>query len=352
MRKKLLSLLLSLMMIFGLAAVATAPAMATQCSRAQFINTSWYGKYVGYYSSSYVERCLNLTITDCDSNGNLTGKAYVTTEVKGHTSEWLKYDFKGKVDFRTGNFTMQGTKITSHSSGVNWSMVKFTGTYGDSKITGIVDGTKERTFTFGIVSAWAKDEITQADLHGLIPETMYGKDLSQPITRAEFAAVAVKLYESLTETKTGTVATPFVDIKGNVDADNIAKAYNLNVAVGISATEFAPNRQISREELATMLCRTVKKYKFPGWTYATDNQYYLDTSGAKVFADDGDISDWAKPSVYYMSKMGIINGIDATHFAPKAVTEKQKAECYATATREQAVALAVRIYNLADALRK
>ena len=220
--KKLLSFLLSLVMAFALSTAAIFPAAAAQCSRAQFINTSWYGKYVGTYSGSYVERCLNLTITDCDSSGNLTGKAYVTTEVKGYTDQWLKYDFKGKVDFSTGNFTMQGTKITSHSSGVNWRMVKFTGTYGDSKITGIVDGTKGRGFTFGIVSSWAKDEITKADLQGLIPETMYGKDLTKPITRAEFTAVAVKLYESLTGTKTTSVTTPFVDIKGNVDMDSIA----------------------------------------------------------------------------------------------------------------------------------
>lgn len=351
MKKRITSILLTLCMIVSLLSISAVSAYADQCSPAQFVNSSWYGKYIGHSGSTLVERCMNFTITGCDSNGNLTGKAFVTTEIEGYQSEWLNYDFGGKVDFNTGKFYMQGTKLTSASSGTSWSMVRFNGSYNGGKITGNVDNYSDRTFSFGIVSTWAKDEITKADVKGLIPETLYGKDLTQPITRAEFAAVSVKLYESLTGTKTKTISVPFTDTRGNIDAENIAKAYNLNVAVGISATEFAPDRQINREELATMLCRTVKKYKFPNWTFATDNQYYLDTTGAKVFADDADISDWAKPSVYYMTKMGVIKGIDSTHFAPRAITEKQQAECYATATREQALALAIRIYDLSEMIK-
>ncbi|MCD8342920.1 MAG: S-layer homology domain-containing protein [Oscillospiraceae bacterium] len=68
----------------------------------------------------------------------------------------------------------------------------------------------------------------------------------------------------------------------------------------------------------------------------------------KLFEDDDQISDYARQSVYYMAKMGIINGVDDTHFAPQNTTDEQEAPGYATATREQAIALSLRIYKLAD----
>ena len=97
-----------------------------------------------------------------------------------------------------------------------------------------------------------------------------------------------------------------------------------------------------------MLCRTIKKHKFDDWTFATDNEYYLDSEGVKKFADDADISDYARPSVYYMAKMGIVNGIGNNTFAPRNITSQQTAEGYANATREQAIALSYRIYNLSE----
>ena len=46
-------------------------------------------------------------------------------------------------------------------------------------------------------SEWANEELEKADAMGLIPDCLEGEDLTQPITRAEFAAVAVKVYEAL-----------------------------------------------------------------------------------------------------------------------------------------------------------
>ena len=51
-----------------------------------------------------------------------------------------------------------------------------------------------------------------------------------------------------------------------------------------------------------------------------------------LFADDTDISDWAKESIYFMVANGIINGVGNNKFAPKNVT-----------SREQALLIAVRV---------
>ncbi len=319
---------------------------------------SWFGQYAGESSSTVVQRYIDFTVNDCDTNGNFSGSAKVTTVAgQGYDHEWVNYNFKGKADFSAGAFHMQGTKITSEDSSSNWSMIPFDGTMqrsasGEVGISGHVDNDNSRLFSVSRTSAWARDEMTEANILGLIPEVLKGKDMSQKISRAEFAAVSVKLYETLTNTTASSGLTPFTDISSSASRNDIGKAYKLGIAVGVSNTKFAPDVQINREQLATMLCRAVKKYRFNGWTIENDADYYMDTSGAVKFADDNSISDFAKPSVYYMSKMGVIEGVDATHFAPKNITPQQEAQGYATATREQAVALSLRIFKISDLLKQ
>lgn len=198
------------------------------------------------------------------------------------------------------------------------------------------------------VSDWAKEEVETAYDNNLIPETIIGDDLTQNIDRAEFAAIAVQLYEELTGSYVYTGGTPFTDIARNDNYVSICKAYDLNITNGVTASTFDPHANITREDLATMLCRTIKKYSDPNWSLENDSEYYLDTSGVKKFADDDDISDYAKPSVYYMAKYGIVKGVDDTHFAPKNTNAWQEAIGYATATREQAILMSLRIYNASD----
>lgn len=319
-----------------------------------FANSSWFGQYTGRTNNVPVERYIDFTIDKCDNAGNFSGSAKVTTvEGQGHDYEWFNYIMSGKIDFESQSFHMQGTKLTTYSSGITWTMIPFDGTIqinknGDMGISGIADNNSEKRFSFARTSAWARDEMTEANILGLIPDTLKAADMSKKINREEFAAVAVKLYESLMGTQAVSASAPFTDIKGSANEENIKKAYALGLVAGISDSEFAPEQTLTREQMATMLCRVIKKYSFKDWTLATDNKYYLDTSGVAVFADDADISAFAKPSVYYMVKMGIIKGIDETHFAPKSVTTEQEAAGYATATREQAVALSLRVYKMSD----
>ncbi|MCD7778379.1 MAG: S-layer homology domain-containing protein [Clostridiales bacterium] len=321
---------------------------------AESVVGSWYGQYTGNHNDIYVERYMNMTIESIDDNGNFTEVAYVpTVEGQGYDYEYFNYKFEGKFDFSTNEFFMQGTKLMEHNSSTNWTMIPFDGSLyytdsGELNVSGIADNNPEKEFLFARVSDWAKQEVTDANARGLIPESIKGKDLSKPITRAEFAAVSVQLYETLTGEEAEIVSIPFIDTLGSIDEDYIKKAYGLNIAIGTSDKLFEPDIAINREQLVTMLCRTIKKFKYDEWTIDTDSQYILDYSGVTKFADDENISDFAKPSVYYMVKMGIISGIDTTHFAPKNYTDEQEAEGYATATREQAIALSLRIYNASD----
>lgn len=321
---------------------------------------SWYGKYKeayfvnGVYKESF-DADMNLSIDDCDEEGNLYGEGYSISVTEGDEYEgtWLRFSIRGKVDLETGKFSIEQVERIDGTYGVDISHEIYIGIIEGDSMEGVIENEtyelgEDLTFSFGRVSKWAKDEITEANARGLIPATLQGKDLSQQITRAEFAAVSLALYESLTGEEQPDGSAPFTDIAGNEDEDSIKKAYILNIVNGVSDTKFEPLESISRQDLATMLFRTVKKYSYEEWTLETDSQYSFDYSGITPYADDEHISEYAKPAVYYLSKLGIITGVDEYNFAPQNTTSEETAIGYATATREQAIALSLRIYKMSD----
>ena len=181
-------------------------------------------------------------------------------------------------------------------------------------------------------SAWAKSELDEASEKGLIPESLMGADMTKPITREEFAELAVKLYEKTTGTKAKAASpNPFTDTKN----PEILKAFELGVTTGTSATTFTPKALTNREQVASMLSRAIRKM-------VPDGDF--STAGAPTFTDERKISSWALEHVKYMSKLGIIKGADGK-FMPKATTTAETASGYATTTREQAVAMSLRTFK-------
>ncbi|MBR6653418.1 MAG: S-layer homology domain-containing protein [Oscillospiraceae bacterium] len=189
-------------------------------------------------------------------------------------------------------------------------------------------------------SEWANEELEKADAMGLIPDCLDGADLTADITRAEFAAVAVKVYEALAQTAAVPAAeNPFTD---TTDAE-VLKAYNVGITDGVAADKFAPDTLLNREQAATMLTRVYKKVTMEGWTLATDGDFTLSYTMPEPFADDDKISGWAKDSVYFMKSQSILDGVGDNKFAPRATTSAEEAIGYAQATREQALLIAVRM---------
>lgn len=180
-------------------------------------------------------------------------------------------------------------------------------------------------------SPWATEELQKADEMGLIPDRLQGADMTHKITREEFAEVALLMYQ----TASGVTDTapyspnPFLDMSNS----NILKAFRLGIVKGYSATEFKPDLLINRQEVAAILARTMKLIA-PNADYSTD--------GAPTFTDAADISGWALNDCLYMAKIGIIKGTN-NQFMPRAVSEAQKAIGYANTSREQAIAMSVRV---------
>ncbi|MBQ9620464.1 MAG: hypothetical protein IJR41_00820, partial [Atopobiaceae bacterium] len=112
----------------------------------------------------------------------------------------------------------------------------------------------------------------EAEALDLIPDVLKNQDLTQPITRAEFAAVVVKVFENLSGGKAVPIVNnPFTDTK---DVE-VLKAYGIGAVNGTSATTFTPNALLNREQCATMLTRVFKRSTMPGWTLDADSQFKL-----------------------------------------------------------------------------
>ncbi len=170
-------------------------------------------------------------------------------------------------------------------------------------------------------SDWAKDGLDKATQYGFITDKIR-ENMSGPITREEFAEVAVKLYEQYT----GRNAEP---APGSTFTDTtnpeILKAYQLGIVNGIGNNEFAPQVLINREQMAAMLYRAVEAIRPDADT---------SIAGAPTFSDEKEIAPYFVTNVKFMAKNGFINGVGNNLFAPRA-----------TSTREQAVIVAVRVYE-------
>jgi hypothetical protein len=187
-------------------------------------------------------------------------------------------------------------------------------------------------------STWASAELKKADDAGLIPDILKGADLTKPITREEFAELAVLLYEKTTGQKAAAASpNPFKDTTN----PQILKAFKLGITTGTTATTFAPKELINREQVATMLSRALRVMA-PGADFST--------AGAPALTDRKDISAYAVDHVLFMAKLEIIKGVDGK-FMPKATTTAQKASGYATATREQSILMSVRSYEKMDTIK-
>ena len=187
-------------------------------------------------------------------------------------------------------------------------------------------------------SNWAAEDIITAismgyldddpDVFGYQPAVtdLLGSDYTKAITRGQFAALAIRYYETLMGDITGEDYTipvnsgddVFADSTGNTD---MAKAYTLGILGGYnsapnrSGVYVGPNDLITREQAATMLTRLMEQLidafnevGRTGWTvWYADSLPFTDT-----------ISDWAYDGVRAVYGVGAMTGTTGTTFSAKA----------------------------------
>jgi alpha-tubulin suppressor-like RCC1 family protein len=170
-------------------------------------------------------------------------------------------------------------------------------------------------------SSWAQAGVDRAVAAKIVPASLQSKYTAE-ITRAEFCALAVALYEA----HTGTVITERKTFTDTTDI-NVEKAAGLGIVSGSNAegTTYSPNQTFNREMAAAILNNllNVLGVEIP--------------DSAPSFADSAGISAWARAAVGKVQKAGLMSGSEG-RFNPQGKF-----------TRESGILL---MLNLWDDLKK
>jgi hypothetical protein len=142
---------------------------------------------------------------------------------------------------------------------------------------------------------------------------------TQAITRAEFTALAVVLFENIKGEITGRAT--FED----TNDINVQKMAYLGVVAGIGDNRFDPNAELTREQAAIMLSRLA---------YAIGRPLPAHTS---TFYDNENISQWAIDGVGRVQNLGIMGGVGNNMFDPQGAY-----------TREQSIMTFLRMFYVLD----
>ena len=148
-----------------------------------------------------------------------------------------------------------------------------------------------------VTKNWAYPGIQYCVTHQLMSGV--GGNLFAPKMTTTRAQIVQILYNLEGEPKvSGT--TPFTDLTQNWYKDAVLWAYQTGVVVGTSATTFAPDRPVTREQIAVILMeymtRVLKLERT--WTPAD----------LSIFPDAGSVSDWAKDAMADAVGLGLISG--------------------------------------------
>lgn len=165
-------------------------------------------------------------------------------------------------------------------------------------------------------SSWAAEQVEAAIAAGLVPDALQSK-YTQPATRAEFCALAVELYETVT----GTEITERAAFTDTAD-ENVEKMAGLGVVTGVGEGRFDPDGTLTREQAATMLSRLAAAMGRPL------------TAQAPTFADSAAVSTWAVDAVGQMQGSGIMGGVGDNAFDPQG-----------SYSREQSMLTMLRLYE-------
>lgn len=182
----------------------------------------------------------------------------------------------------------------------------------------IMDNVVQSNTAIYIPSAWAKEDIKEANEFELVPNDL-NQSYGDQITRADFCALAVSVYEKIKGVEIAERKT-FDDDHGNV---NIQKAGALSIVSGTGNNRFNPDGLLTREQAAVMISNLAKAINKP----LTDQ--------SMAFTDNASVSSWAAEQVGQVQTAGIMGGVGNNLFSPKG-----------NYTREQSIVTMLRLYDM------
>ena len=169
-------------------------------------------------------------------------------------------------------------------------------------------------------NSWAVESVTESVELGIMPQSL-AYDAISNITREELCILAINFYEKYTGSEAiPKNKSPFND----TDFDMIVFAYEMGIIDGISENKFEPNKNVTREELADVIYKTLI-------ACGIEN---LSNNYERKFEDESEISNFAKESINAVVSNGIMSGT-GNEFNPNDIV-----------TREAAATAFVNAYNI------
>ncbi len=175
-------------------------------------------------------------------------------------------------------------------------------------------------------------DVKESDWYYSYVKAVYEKGLMKGISDTEFAP-----NEKLTRAMFVTILyrmdgepeanqSAFTDIEKDSWYEKAVAWANANgIVQGVSENEFAPNTNITREQMATIIFRYAK-YK------EIDTEAVTKDTNTLSHNDVFEVSDWAKEAMHYCIAAGIINGDENGNLLP-----------HNTATRAETAAVITRL---------
>ncbi len=139
-------------------------------------------------------------------------------------------------------------------------------------------------------------------------QTQFG--VNATLNRAQLVTI---LYRMAGQPETGGMENPFADVPaGEWYTDAVIWAANAGIVNGISETAFAPEQNVTREQLAAML-------------YRCSGAEAVETDHLSAYADADKVSAYAWDAMNWAVANGIILGMDSTTLAPQSEANRAQA---------------------------
>ncbi|MDR0381651.1 MAG: S-layer homology domain-containing protein [Oscillospiraceae bacterium] len=185
-----------------------------------------------------------------------------------------------------------GVKQDGTNSNINRPRRLTTGLTHDE--TYLTDGLAE-------ASPWALPELYQMHALALAPPMLWAR-YGENVTRAEFTSLLISVYEPVKKTTvTYPSAVKFLDTEGHPLEADVRKAHHLGFVDGVSETAFRPDREITRQEAAKMICAFVTRIQ-------NTSQPSTPKQPLSYYSDATEIAEWAAPFVEYAYENDIMRG--------------------------------------------
>ncbi len=161
------------------------------------------------------------------------------------------------------------------------------------------------------IDTWAVSYVDKAYEYGLMSGTGEGWfEPQREITRAEFTAIICRMLGL--DTDVNSYAQVFTDVTPtDWHYGYVMAAYNAGYVTGMSATTFAPNDYITREQMAVLVARII--------------QVTGEETDVFLFADGYNVSLWARVYVSAVLKTGLMTGNQFGEFLPQDKVTRQTA---------------------------